>query len=201
MKSLQESLFDKDIVKTDKGVGFKLMDQAFFDGEVLKRLKGAWISWSYDILVGLPGATHALGVIDWKKVRADLKRYGGTDIDLGDYAYYNSDKYKVHNAESKPKTEAFARLILCMPTAEECNFNSYNSRFRDEMCKKLDEYITGKIGTGLPAKKIYSFDVETKDGDQVDVVLWFNADSRFDNGAIEVCRWEFLKLGDNKPWA
>ena len=194
MKSLQESLFDKDIVKTDKGIGFKLIDQAFFDGEVLRRLKG---NWKYDTLVGLPGATHALGVIDWKKVRADLKKYGGTDIDLGDYAYYNSDKYKVHNSESKPKTEAFARLILCMPTAEKCNFDSYNSRFRDEMCKKLDEYITGKIGTGLPAKVIYSFDVETKDGDQVDVVLWYNARG---SDAIKVCRWEFLKLGNNKPW-
>ena len=188
MKSLQESLFDKDLVKTDKGVGFRLLDQAFFDGEILKRLKG---NYDFDMRAGLRGATHALGVIDWKKVRTDLKKYGGTNIDLGDYAYYNSDKYKVHNSESKPKTEMFARLILCIPTSEECNFNSFNSRFRDEMCKKLDEYITGKIGTGKPAKEFYSFDVETKDGNQLDIVLHTN-----DYNNFEVCRWEFLKLRD-----
>ena len=185
MKTLQESLFDKDIVKNDKGVGYRLLDQVFYDGEVLKRLKGNYDS---DRRAGFVGAVHALGVIDWKKVRADLKKYGGTNIDLGLYAHYNSDKYKVHNAESKPKTEAFARLILCIPTAEECKFGSFNSRFRDEMCEKLNEYITGKIGTGKPAKEFYSFDVETS-SISVDIVLHTN-----DYNNFEVCRWQFLKL-------
>jgi len=188
MKTLQESLFDKDIVTNSNKVGHQLKDQVFYDGEVLKRLKG---NYDFDMRAGFQGAVHALGVIDWRKVRTDLKKYGGTDIDLGDYAYYNSDKYKVHNSESKPKTEAFARLILCIPTAEECNFNSFNSRFRDEMCKKLDDYITGKIGTGKPAKEFYSFDVETKGNNQIDVVLHTN-----DYNNFEVCRWEFLKLRD-----
>jgi hypothetical protein len=187
MKTLQESLFDKDIVKTNKGVGFRLQDQAFYDGEWLRRLKG---NYDFDIRADLPGATHALGIINWKKVRADLKKYGGDDIDLGDYAYYNSDKYKVHNATTKPKTEAFARLILSIPTTEECHFDAYNSRFRDEMCGKLNEYIVEE------KKDIYTFDVETKFKDlQLDVVLRIKND-RVRNRDLDLCRWEFLKLNE-----
>ena len=185
MKTLQESLFDKDIITNDKRVGHFLKDLVFYDGEFLMRLKG---NFNFDITAGLPGQTHALSVIDWKKVRKDLIKYNGNNIDLGLYAHYNSDKYKVHSIESTSKTEAFAKLILCIPTAEECNFNSYNSRFRDEMCKKLNEYIISKM------KDIYSFDIETKDGDQLDIVLNKNYNEQYKR--FEVCRWEFLKITD-----
>ena len=188
MKSLQESLFDKDIVTNSNKVGHQLKDQVFYDGEVLKRLKG---NYNYDFYVGLPGWPHALGLIDWNKVKGDLKKFGGKDIDLGMYAHYNTDKYKIHNTDTKPKTEAFARLILCIRTGEECQLNSYNSRFRDELSEKLNEYLVEKTGTGAPTKKLFYFDVETKHN-QIDIVLWHKGYDK----SLEVIRWEFLKLRD-----
>lgn len=188
MKSLKESLFDPDIVTNSNKVGHQLKDQVFYDGESLIRLKGHY---NFDMLVGLPGWPHALGLIDWKKVRQDLKKFGGKDIDLGDYAHYNTDKYKIHNTDTKLKTEAFARLILSIRTAEECQLNSYNSRFRDELSEKLNEYLVEKTGTGAPTKNLFHFDVETK-RDQIDVVLWHKGYDR----SLEVIRWEFLKLRD-----
>ena len=181
-----ESLFDKDIVTNSDKVGYQLKDQVFYDGELLRRLKG---NYDLDMRVGLPGWPHVLGLIDWKKVKKDLNKFDGKDIDLGLYAHYNTDKYKIHNAETKSKTEAFARLILCIRTAEECQFDSYNSRFRDELSEKLNEYLVEKTGTGAPTKKLFSFDVETKHN-EIDVVLWHNGYDR----RSDMARWEFLKL-------
>lgn len=188
MRTLQESLFDKDIVTNSNKVGYQLKDQVFYDGEVLRRLKG---NFGYDAYVGLPGWPHALGLIDWKKVKGDLKKFGGKDIYLGMYAHYNTDKYRIHNVDTKPKTEAFARLILCIRTAEECQLNSYNSRFRDELSEKLNEYLVEKTGTGAPTRNLFHFDVETKHN-QIDIVLWYKGYDR----SLEVIRWEFLKLRD-----
>lgn len=188
MRTLQESLFDKDIVTNSNKVGHQLKDQVFYDGEVLRRLKG---NFGYDAYVGLPGWPHALGLIDWKKVKGDLKKFGGKDIDLGMYAHYNTDKYRIHNVDTKPKTEAFARLILSIRTVEECQLNSYNSRFRDELSEKLNEYLVEKTGTGAPTKNLFHFDVETKHN-QIDIVLWHKGYDR----SLEVIRWEFLKLRD-----
>lgn len=188
MRTLAESLFDRDIVTNSDKVGHRLKDQVFFDGEVLKRLKG---NYSYDIYVGLPGWPHALGLIDWKKVKGDLKKFDGKDIDLGSYAHYNTDKHKIHNAETKPKTEAFARLILSIRTMVECQFGPYNNTFEYELSEKLNEYLVEKTGTGAPTKNFFHFDVETKHN-QIDVALWYKGYDR----SIEVIRWEFLKLRD-----
>ena len=190
MKTLAESLFDKDAITNSDDIGYQLKDQVFYDGEILHRLTGVW---NLAALAGVPGQPHALIMIDWKKVKADLKKYKGQNIDLGLYAHYNSDKYKIHNATTKVKTEAFARLILSIRTAEKCNFESYNHNqaFERDLCDKLNKYIVEKTLTGAPAKDSFYFKVETKHNALN--VLFYNR-GYYSN--YELIRWEFLKLRD-----
>ena len=79
MKSLKESLFDKDLVKKDIP-GHQLKDLVYFDGQ-----------WVYRLLskdsFGFKNP-HVLEIIDWKRVRQNLKKWGGDKIDLGLYAYW-----------------------------------------------------------------------------------------------------------------
>lgn len=132
MKSLKESLFDKDLVEKDIP-GHQLKDLVFFDGQ-----------WVYKLLskdyFGFKNP-HVLEIIDWKRVRQSLKKWGGDKIDLGLYAYANADAHNVRNVDTNKKTENFARLIMSIPYIEEVNFGGFNSRFRDEFLKKLDNYI------------------------------------------------------------
>ena len=190
MKTLAESLFDKDVITNSNDIGYQLKDQVFYDGEILRRLGDEWY---LAALAGVPGQPHALIMIDWKKVGVNLKKYKGQNIDLGLYAHYNTDKYKIHNTATKVKTEAFARLILSMRMAEKCDFESYNHNqtFERDLCDKLNKYIVEKTVTGAPAKDSFYFKVETKHNALT--VLFYS--QGYDRN-YELIRWEFLKLRD-----
>lgn len=170
MKTLKESLFDTDLA--DKNAGHKLNDIAFFDGQ-----------WVYRMYIITRDALHikgnnALEVIDWKKVRKDLKKFGGDKIDLGLYGYANADKHIIRNTETNKKTEDFARLILSIPYGEEYYWGGFNSRFRDEFVPKLDEYI-------IPEHWYWVMDCRSRFG--------FNITLHFYGAAEEWLRFEFIK--------
>jgi len=145
MKSLSESLFDKDLVTKDIP-GHQLKDLVFFDGQWVYRLMDK-SNFGFK-------QPHILEIIDWGKVRHDLKKFQGDKIDLGLYAYANADSHNIRNVDTNKKTEAFARLIMSIPFVEDCNFGSWNSRFRDEFLPKLNDYI-------LPGRKDFHFELTT----------------------------------------
>ena len=179
MKTLSESLFDTDLI--DKIAGKQLKDIAFFDGQWVYRLSSmaGWPS-LVQKRTGIKG-NNALEVIDWKKVRKDLKKFGGDKIDLGLYAFANANKLVIRNTETNKKTENFARLILSIPYGEEYYWGGFNSRFRDEFIPKLNEYI-------LPEKRnnwYWVMDCRSKFG--------FNITLHFQESAEEWLRFEFIK--------
>ena len=177
MKSLVESLFDKDLAQ--KGVpGFQLKDIVFFDGQ-----------WVYKYQHPNLKKNNVLEIIDWKKVRADLKKWGGDKIDLGRYAYANADAWIIRNSETVRKTENFARLIMSIPYAEECYFGSFNSRFRDEFLLKLNKYILPEYGPDYPG---FHFDIVTT---RFGLVITIEYDP---TGDEKYLRFEFLKKSDDE---
>ena len=134
MKSLKESLFDKDLIKRSPEL-YQLKNLVTFDGQWVLRLDD-WQKRLVDIKVN-----NVLSIIDWRKVKQDLKKLGGEDIDLGLYPYANSSDTNVRTAETNKKTEMFARLIMSIPYTEELHLTGFNSRFRDEFLPKLNDYI------------------------------------------------------------
>lgn len=133
MKSLRESLFDKDLVEKD--IAYQLKNTMIFDGQYVYPAHK-------DVLVDMglnPNSNHVLDVIDWKKVRKDLKEYGGDKLDLGLYEYSHINN--IRTADVVKKTEMFAKLILILPYGESIVLGSYNSRFRDEFEDILNKYI------------------------------------------------------------
>ena len=187
MKTLQESLFDKDLVEKDVP-GHQLVDLVFYDGEEVRRLNNKVSGNINAVKAGMPSAVHGLGAINWTKVRRDLKKNKGENIDLGLYAYWNNDQYRVRTNETIKKTEMFARLIMCLPYHEECRFGAFNSRWRDEFEELLSEYIVDKSPTGAPGKESYKLQVETSNVG-VDIVLY-----SIGYECVELVRWSFLKL-------
>ena len=171
MKSLQESLFDKDIVQKEIH-GHQLKDIVYFDGQ-----------WVYRLMdksnFGFRN-NHILEIFDWSEVRKDLKKFGGDKIDLGLYAYASADQHNIRNVDTNKKTEAFAKLIMSIPFASEFNFGSYNSRFRDEFIPKLDDYI-------LPGRKDFHFELITTRFGAIFTVHYGPW------GDQELLRFEFLK--------
>ena len=142
MKSLRESLFDKDLVQKEIS-GHQLKDLMFFDGQIVYRVKNGshLVGDGADLIQDGIKGPNILEIIDWGKVKKDLKKWDGNKIDLGLYGYVNSGQIIMRNAQTNKKTEDFARLILSIPFIEEYHFDSYNSRFRDEFEEKLTEYI------------------------------------------------------------
>lgn len=194
MKSLQESLFDKDLV--EKPAGHQLNDIAFFDGQ-----------WVYRVVeptrkkLDIKG-NNALEVIDWKKVRKDLKKIGGDKIDLGLYAYASADKHIIRNTETNKKTEDFARLILSIPYGEEYYWGGFNSRFRDEFEPLLDSYIlpqkrtqqSGDIRSG------WYWEIDCRSRFGFNITLHFNESTHYygEGAGVEWLRFEFIKRSDDQ---
>lgn len=174
MKSLQESLFDRDLVQKEVP-GHQLKDIVFFDGQ-----------WVYRLLdksnFGFK-QPHILEIIDWGKVRKDLKKFQGDKIDLGLYAYASADQHNIRNTDTNKKTEAFAKLILSIPFVSEVHFGGYNSRFRDEFVQKLNEYI-------LPSRKDFHFELTTT---RIGVIFTVHYGPWGDQ---ELLRFEFVKYSD-----
>ena len=140
MRSLSESLFDRDLVEKEP-IDNQLKDIVLFDGQWVYKLRQGLSK--VIIPTGDYDGNNALGVIDWKEVKKDLKKWGGDKIDLGQYAYANADKFIMRNTDTNKKTEDFTRLILSIPYTEEYYFGGFNSRFREEFTPKLDKYIEG----------------------------------------------------------
>ena len=135
--NITESLFDKDLVTRD--ITSSIKDDVFFDGQWVARLRKGMSK----VFIPIEGISkdNVLEVIDWKKVKKDLKLFGGTNLDLGLYAYANNSEHNIRTVETTKKTEDFARLIMSVPCVEKINFNGYNSRFRDEITPRLNSYI------------------------------------------------------------
>ena len=191
MKSLVESLFDNDLVQKEIP-GHQLKDIVFFDGQWVYRLRKGYSK----IIIPIEGydKDNALGVIDWKKVRQDLKKWGGNKINLGLYAYANADEYNIRNTETTKKTEDFARLILTIPYIEEYHFGEFNSRFRDEFIPKLDEYILPQYKQHM---KHFYFDINSRSKFGMTVALKYGCESyNFSTFDTEVLRFEFVKNSD-----
>ena len=176
-----ESLFDRDLVEKDIP-GHQLKDLVFFDGQWVYRLRKGLSR----VIIPIKDydKDNALDMIDWKKVKQDLKKWGGDKIDLGLYAYANADALIMRNVDTNKKTENFARLIMSIPYIEEVKFGEFNSRFKDEFLKKLDSYI-------LPNwKRDFCFDLMTSRSGLVfslRYISWRNQ---------ELLRFEFLKNSD-----
>ena len=134
LNGTNESLFDTDLVQKEPS-GYRIKNDAYFDGQWVYRLR-------YNS-IGIKGR-NCLEVIDWRKAKTDLKKYHGEDIDLGLYAYANSSSENIKTLETDKKTEPFAKLIMSIPLVEECRWGEFNSRFRDELEEKLNEYIVDK---------------------------------------------------------
>jgi hypothetical protein len=184
MKSLVESLFDTDLVQKKVPV-HQIKDIAFFDGQWVLRLAPGF---------PIPKQDNALGVIDWKKVVKDVKEFGGQKIDLGMYAYANASNTNIRTVQSTKKTELFARLLMCIPFLEECRFGEFNSRFRDEMCQKLDQYILPEWKgekRGINGNTKFHFDIITSKW-TIAVCLTYGP-----YGNTDLLRWEFEKLKDD----
>ncbi len=171
MRSLSESLFDRDLVEKEP-IDNQLKDLVVFDGQWVCRLMDK-SNFGFK-------QPHILEIIDWNKVRRDLKKFHGDKIDLGLYAYSNADRLNIRNNDTNKKTETFARLIMSIPFIEDCNFGSYNSRFRDEFLPKLNDYI-------LPRWKDFHFELTTT---RFGVIFTVHYEPWGDK---ELLRWEFLK--------
>ncbi len=190
MKSLSESLFDRDLIEKEVP-GHQLKDIVFFDGQWVYRLRKGYSQ--VIIPVEDYDKDNALSIIDWKKVRWDLKKWGGNKINLGLYAYASADKYNIRNTETTKKTEDFARLILTIPYIEEYNFGGFNSRFCEEFVPKLTEYILPEYRFKSYMKQFY-FDIITRSKFGITIVVKYG---RYNpSNDPEVLRWEFVKNSD-----
>ena len=194
MKSLSESLFDGDLIEKEIP-GHQLKDIVVFDGQWVYRLRKGYSR----IIIPTKGydKDNALGVIDWKKVRRDLKKWGGNKIDLGLYPYANADEYIMRTAETNKKTEDFARLILSIPYIEEYYFGRFNSRFCEEFIPKLTEYILPQYKNFNSSSDVFYFDIDTKSKYYISMSLKLRILSRSIYGTYnlpedpEVLRFEF----------
>jgi len=191
MKTLQESLFDRDLIEKDVP-GHQLKDIMFFDGQCVYKLRQGLSR--VIIPTGDYDRDNALGAIDWKEVKKDLKKWGGDKIDLGRYAYANADKYIMRNSDTNKKTEDFARLILSIPYTEEYYFGGFNSRFREEFTPKLDKYILSEYKDESRGKCFY-FEVDCRSRFGCSISLYYGGYNPANDP--EVLRWEFMKKTDD----
>lgn len=186
MKSLSESLFDRDLVEKEP-ISNQLKNLVVFDGQWVYKLRQGLSR--VIIPTGDYDGNNALGVIDWKAVKKDLKKWGGDKIDLGLYAYANADRYIMRTTETNKKTEDFARLIMSIPFTEEYYFGSFNSRFCDEFIPKLSKYILPQY-----MDQFYFYIMTLSRFGLVVVVKYGAMNPERDP---EVLRWEFLKKSDD----
>lgn len=137
MKTLVESLFDKDIIQKDVE-GHQIKDVANFDGQWVYRIKrGQQVNLYFEKIKD----NNVLEVLDWNKIRKDLKRHKGDKIDLGMYPWAGSDGFNIKNAKTDKKTEMLARFIMSIPTIEKLEFGGFNRKWREEIEGILNEYI------------------------------------------------------------
>lgn len=194
MKSLAESIFDRDLVEKEP-IGNQLKDIVLFDGQWVYKLRHGLSN--VIIPTGDYEENNALSVIDWKAVKKDLKRWGGDKVNLGQYAYANADKYIMRNADTNKKTEDFARLILSIPYAEEYYFGGFNSRFREEFTPKLDKYILPEYKDESRDKYFY-FKVDCRSRFGCFITLNYGGYNPYNPvNDPEVLRWEFIKKADH----
>lgn len=192
MKSLSESLFDRDLVEKEP-IDNQLKDIFVFDGQWVYRLRHGL----NNVIIPTGGydENNALGVIDWKAVKKDLKKWGGDKVNLGQYAYANADKDIMRTTETNKKSEDFARLILSIPYIEEYKFGGFNGRFRKEFTQKLNNYILPKYK--VPRDKYFYFRISYGSRWGCYITLNYRGADPDPTNDPELLRWEFLKKADD----
>ena len=193
MKTLQESLFDKDLVQQEP-TGFQLNDYLVFDGQWVYRTSRSECITNDDIEAvrdaGVKGL-NVLEIINWKKVKQDLKKYKGDLLDLGMYAYASSSSSNMRTVETTRKTEDLVRLMLTIPFTKELPEHSAASgtinEFTKEFRRKMNEYIFPKFKGGFSA--LFYFDITIG---KYNVFVTLN----FYPTKTQWLRFEFLNLND-----
>lgn len=193
MKTLQESLFDKDLVQQEP-TGFQLKDYLAFDGQWVYRTSRSECITNENIEAvrdaGVKGL-NVLEIINWKKVKQDLKKYKGDGSDLGMYAYASPSSSNMRTAETTRKTEDLARLMLTIPFTKELPEYSAASwtinEFTKEFRRKMNEYIFPKFKGGFST--LFYFDIMIG---KYNIFVGLN----FYPTKTQWVRFEFLKLND-----